>query len=175
MLCETLNRRAISRVGSPASRRLQRLFLLVRGELRRSPHVNAARLGALAAFAGAGADQLALELGKPAKHGEHKPPVRGRGVRPCVAKRAESGSGLRDRVERVQEVARRSREPVEARHKQGVALAKGFERARQFPPVGLRAARRLAENLRGSGGAQAASPARQRSGRPSRRGHIRKS
>ena len=28
----------------------------------------------------------ALVLGQPARHGQHKPPVRGRGVGPCVAK-----------------------------------------------------------------------------------------
>ena len=49
----------------------QRLALLVRGELRRAAHMDAARLGAFAAFAGPGADQLALELGKPAEHGQH--------------------------------------------------------------------------------------------------------
>ncbi|MGB6699108.1 MAG: hypothetical protein WBE80_10460 [Methylocella sp.] len=38
--------------------------------------------GAAAAFARAGADQFAL--GKPAKHGQHQAPVRGRRVGPCV-------------------------------------------------------------------------------------------
>ena len=82
-------------------------------------------LARIAAFAGAGADQLALELGKAAEHGQHQAPVRRRGVRPCVAERAETGSGLRYRVEDVQEVAGRSRQPVEARDKQGVACVKG--------------------------------------------------
>jgi hypothetical protein len=40
--------------------------------------------GAAAAFARAGADQFALELGKPAEHGQHQAPVRGRRVGPCV-------------------------------------------------------------------------------------------
>jgi hypothetical protein len=76
--------------------------------------MDASRLGALAAFAGASADQLALKFGKPAKDSQHKPPVRRRGVRQCVAKRMESSSGLRDHVEHVQEVAR---------HKNHVAVA----------------------------------------------------
>jgi hypothetical protein len=42
---------------------LARFLPLVAGELRRSAHVNAPRLGALPSFAGAGAYQLALELG----------------------------------------------------------------------------------------------------------------
>jgi hypothetical protein len=40
----------------------QRVVLLVRGELRRSPHMNTARLGALVGFAGVRGDQFALEL-----------------------------------------------------------------------------------------------------------------
>jgi hypothetical protein len=39
--------------------------------------MDAARFGALAPFACAGADQLALELGKPAQDCKHEPPVRG--------------------------------------------------------------------------------------------------
>ena len=57
-------------------------------------------------------------------------------------------------VERVQKVARGSRQAVEARHKQRVAFAKAVDRAAQLRAVGLRAARRLPENLLGSGGAQ---------------------
>ena len=100
----------------------ERLFLLVLGEFRRSPHVDAPRLGAFAAFARAGADQLALELGKPAKHGEHQPPVRGRGVRPCVAKGTKARALLGDLRQRVEKVARRTRQTIKARHKQGVAV-----------------------------------------------------
>src|ERR1019366_258432 len=102
-----------------------RLFLLVLGELRRSPHVNAPRFGAFAAFARAGADQLALELGKPAKHSEHESPVRCRRVRPCVAKRTEARALLGDLRQRVEKVARRTRETIKARHKQGVAVVEG--------------------------------------------------
>src|SRR5208283_4936891 len=103
----------------------ERLFLLMLGKFRRSPHVNAPRLGAFAAFARAGADQLALELGKPAKHGEHKPPVRRRGVRPRVAKRTEARALLGDLRQRVEKVARRTRETIKARHKQRVAVVEG--------------------------------------------------
>ena len=54
---------------------LDRLFLLVRGKLRRSAHSLPARHGSRPAFPGPGADKVALELCKPAQHGEHKPPV----------------------------------------------------------------------------------------------------
>jgi hypothetical protein len=132
----------------------ERLFLLMLGEFGRSPHVNAPRLGAFAAFARAGADELTLELGKPAKHSEHQPPVRGRRVRPCVAKRTEARALLGDLRQRVQEVACRTRETIKARHKQGVAVIKAAYRARQFGAFGLRPAGRLLENLLGSGGAK---------------------
>jgi len=39
-----------------------------------------------------GADQLTLELRKPAKHGEHQAIVRRRGVRPCVPAQAYCAS-----------------------------------------------------------------------------------
>jgi hypothetical protein len=132
----------------------QRLTLLVRGKLGRSPHVDASRPGANAAFASARADQLALELGKSAKHREHQAPVRRCGVRPCVAKRADSGTGLRNRVDDVQEVAGGPRKPVEARDKQRVACIEGFDGARQLAPVGPGSARRLTKHGRGSGGGQ---------------------
>ena len=51
-------------------------------------------------------------------------------------------------------VARRTRETVKARHKQGVAVVKAAYRARQFGAFGFRPAGRFLENLLGSGGAQ---------------------
>src|SRR2546425_2415783 len=46
---------------------LKGLALLVRGELRAASQLHAARLGAGAALAGAGFDQVALELGQAAQ------------------------------------------------------------------------------------------------------------
>jgi hypothetical protein len=109
--------------GFPVSHRLgeYRKFSVA----RRSSHVNDPRLGAFAAFARAGADQLALELGKPAKHSEHKPPVGRSRVRPCVAKRTKARAPLGDLRQRVEKVARRTRQPVKARHKERVDIPKG--------------------------------------------------
>ena len=42
----------------------------------------AAQFGAGAAFAGACADQIALHVRQPARHGNHEPPHAGRCVRP---------------------------------------------------------------------------------------------
>jgi hypothetical protein len=51
---------------------VQRLPPLVRGELLRSTKAYPARLGTLAALAGAGADKRPLELSKAAGGGEHE-------------------------------------------------------------------------------------------------------
>jgi hypothetical protein len=56
---------------------------LVCGQLLWSPEAHAARSGALAAFAGPGADQRQLELSETAQHGQHQAAVRRRGVGPC--------------------------------------------------------------------------------------------
>src|SRR6516225_1643327 len=47
------------------------LFLLGRGQGRGSPHRLSLVLGAASAFGGAGADQVALNIGKPAEYREH--------------------------------------------------------------------------------------------------------
>jgi hypothetical protein len=81
---------------------------------------------------GAGADQFALEFGKPASTVNIK--------RPCVvvvpahasleATKARDLGG--DRRQRVQEISGRAHQPVEARHHQHVALGKLIERAAQL-------------------------------------------
>jgi hypothetical protein len=70
----------------------------------------------LASFAGAGADQLALEFGQAAHDGEHQAAVRRGGVGPCVAERAEASFLVGDRCKRVQQVAGGSREPIKPSH-----------------------------------------------------------
>src|ERR1700680_3563939 len=119
-----------------------------------TPHRDAVRRGAGAAFAGAGADQLALELGKPAKHGQDQAPVRRGGVGPCVAKGTEARAALRDGGQRVKQVARRSREAVKPRDQQHVAGRKLRKGAAKLRAVGLGSAHHLAENLHRSGGAK---------------------
>ena len=42
--------------------------------------------GSRAPFAGTAADQVMLELGKPARNRQNEPPVGGRGVRPMVSR-----------------------------------------------------------------------------------------
>ncbi|VTZ51613.1 hypothetical protein MPC4_400014 [Methylocella tundrae] len=133
---------------------LDRLALLVICELWPAPHLHAPRFCALAAFARSGADQFALELGKPAQNREHQTSVRGRRVGPCVIEGTKARALAGDCRQRVQEVARRARQPVEARHGQNVAPGNLADDAAQLGAVSFRAARRFPEDLLGSGGAQ---------------------
>ena len=89
------------------------------------------------AFACARADQVALELRQPSEHSEHQPPMRRRGVGPCVTKRAETGLAARNRCPRVQQVAGGSRQPVEPRHHQHVTRLEGGNRLVKLRPVGF--------------------------------------
>ena len=82
---------------SPASTRRSASFLWCGVSFGFRPIFTPARHGAGAAFARPRADQLALELGQPAQHGQHQPPVRGRGVGPCVAEGSEPGLAVGDR------------------------------------------------------------------------------
>jgi hypothetical protein len=94
----------LKRFVAVVSRRLIASYLVgVEFEFR--PHFHAPRLGAFPALASAGAYQVALELCQPAHHCQHKPPVRGRGVGPCVAKGPEARFLRGNRRKRVQEVA----------------------------------------------------------------------
>jgi hypothetical protein len=72
----------------------------------RTTEAHAARLGALATLARAGADKLALELGEPTEHRQHQPAVRSRGVAPCVVEALEAGATIGDRRDHVEQVAR---------------------------------------------------------------------
>ena len=55
---------------------LDRLAYLMIGQFEFRPHLHALRLGAFPAFAGAGADQVALELCQPAQHGQEPCPLK---------------------------------------------------------------------------------------------------
>jgi hypothetical protein len=68
-----------------------RLALLVRPELRRSAHPLPSCHGPCPPLSGARADELALELGEAAQHGEHQAAMRGRDGGRGVAKRTEAG------------------------------------------------------------------------------------
>src|SRR5580704_9697987 len=120
---------------------------LMRRERRLPAELDAVCDGARPAFARAGADQIALELGQAAEHGQHQPPMRCGGVGPRVAERSESGLLVGDRRQYVEKVARRSRQAIEPRHHKHVAGVELVEDTAELGAVGLRAAGRGAVDL----------------------------
>src|SRR5258706_14205271 len=87
----------------PVRTTTERLALLVGGELRATAKSYAARFRTGASLAGAGADQLALELGQPPEDGEHQASMWGRGVGPRIPNGCEPGACAGDGGERVQQ------------------------------------------------------------------------
>src|SRR5260221_12305608 len=85
----------------------------MRRHLARTTEAHAARLGALATLARAGADKLALELGEPTEHRQHQPAVRSRGVAPCVLEALEAGAAFGNGMQDVEQVACAPGQPVE--------------------------------------------------------------
>lgn len=125
---------------------LPSLPLLVRRKLEGAPHLPACGLGARTALARAGADQLALELCKARQHRQHEPTVRGGGVGPGVAERAEHGALLGDAAEDVEQVPCRARQPVEPGHQHHVAGREGREASVKLRTLALSSRDLLAEH-----------------------------
>ena len=156
------NRRAADVVAPPNLRKRflaavppqDRLRLLVVGQLEGTAKALALRLGAAAALAGAGLDKLPLELRQPAKHGQHQPPVCCGGVGPCVGNGAEARPLVGNGFQGVQQVERRTRQPVESRHQKHVTGGQMVKSAAKLGAVSLRTACHLAEHLDGSGSGQ---------------------
>ena len=73
--------------------------------------------------------------------------MRGGGVGPCVAERAETSLLAGDLRERVQQIVRRARQPVEPGHHEHVAGVELVDRAAKLRPVGLGPARDFADYL----------------------------
>jgi hypothetical protein len=106
--------------------------------------VLAAQLGAGAAFACACADQLALYIRQPAKHGNHQPPRAGRCVRPRLREAEELPARVDDIFDDGEKRERGSREPVNARDHHLIARREGFQKPAKFLAVNLRAGSLLA-------------------------------
>jgi hypothetical protein len=128
-----------------------RLTPLVRGELEGSAQALPTRLRPLPAFAGAGADQLALELRQSAEHGQHQTPVRGRRVGPRVGEGSKPGFLAGDRGEGVEKIACRACQPVEPRHHHHVAGGEAVKQPVKLHAVGPRPARHFPEHSFASG------------------------
>lgn len=113
-------------------------------------------LGAAAAFGGAGADQVALNIGEAAENGNHHPPGAGAGVGPRLRKRAELRLGVHDPLDDLEQVEGAAGEAIDARHRHHVAGGQAVEHTKQFAPVGARARHLLAVDVSAaaSGGAE---------------------
>src|SRR3984893_7835628 len=62
-----------------------------------------------------------LKLSQAPEHRQHEAAMRGCRVRPCALKRTEAGLRLRHRVQHIEQVPRRSRQPIKPRHDQHAA------------------------------------------------------
>lgn len=110
----------------------------MRRELARSAKVLAARFDSGAPFARLRADQLPLELRRPAKDGQHQPRMCGRRVRLYVAAGWKTHLPLGDRGQLVQQTACRTCQPVEPRHQKHIPRLKLAERTAKLRPAGPR-------------------------------------
>ena len=69
--------------------------------LARTAKLDITLLRPLATFTRPCSDQLALEFGQAAKHGEHQSAMSGRGIGPSVFERFEAGAALADLIKDV--------------------------------------------------------------------------
>ena len=76
------------------------------GELGLPSEPNTASLRSDPPFVGSAQDQMAFELGQPAKHSQHQPPMWRRGVRPRITQRLEARPSFADCREGVEQVPR---------------------------------------------------------------------
>ena len=91
------------------------LLLLFRCEGRGSAHGLSLRLGARAAFGGAGADKIALHIGQASENRQHQPPGAGAGVGPRFRQGSELRLGVHDALDDAEEVKGAARKPVDPR------------------------------------------------------------
>ena len=106
----------------------------------------AAQFGAGAAFAGAGADQIALYVRETAEHGNHQPPRAGRCVRPRLREAEKLPAGVDDLFDDGEKFEHGSRQPVDARHDHLIARREGLQKFSEFLAVNLRAGNLLPKN-----------------------------
>src|SRR5215469_548735 len=125
---------------------------LMRAQFEGAPELNALGLSPLPSLASPGLDQLALELSQAAEHRQHQPAMWRRGVGPGVGHALEARASLADRVEDVQQIARRARQAIEPGDDQHIALLETLEDLRKLGAVGLRTAHLLAVDLGATSG-----------------------
>src|SRR5215208_351174 len=109
---------------------------LMRRQLRLAPHLHASCFGTLPAFACPCPDQLAIKLRKATQDSEYQPAVCRCGVGPSITQEVEAGVLVSDSGKGVQQIPRRTRQPIEPGHHQQIATlepsALGFGATRDF-------------------------------------------
>jgi hypothetical protein len=113
-------------LGSPPPR----CFLLLRGEFRRSAHMQAAHLRPVAAFGGA--DQVALHVRQPAENGNQQAPGAGGSVGPWLSQWPELRLGVHDQLADGEEVKGGSSQPVGSRARHLLAVNLGAAPSRSW-------------------------------------------
>ena len=103
-----------------------------------------AQFGARAAFAGACADQIALEVGQAANHGNNKPPRASGCIRPRFGKAEKLSARVDDLFDDGEKLEHGSGQTVDARHHHLIAGSEGFQESAEFLAVNLRAGNLLA-------------------------------
>jgi hypothetical protein len=126
----------------------------MRSHLAWSAKLDTTLLGPLATFTRPGSDQLALEFSQAAKHSEHQPAMSGRGIGPSILERFEAGAAFADLIEHIEQVARRSGQPIKPRDHEHVARLKPADCLRQLRPVRLGPRHLLFEDLGAAGSHQ---------------------
>ena len=96
----------------------------MRRQTTRTTKPHPAGFRAKATLACPGHDQLTLELGQATEHGKHQSTMGCCGIGPSILEALEAGATLADGSQDVEQVARRSGQPIKTRHQQHVARAK---------------------------------------------------
>jgi hypothetical protein len=129
-----------------------RLSTLMASQLRSTPHDDATSYCTLTPLPGAAPDQVALKLSQAAQDGQHEASVRGRGVSPGIPQRFEPSALVSNSAEDIQEIPRRSSQPIKACHHQHIALVQRRYKPGELLAVGSGTADLLLVNPLAIGG-----------------------
>jgi hypothetical protein len=114
-------------------------LLLLRCQGRGSAHGLSLGLGTAPALGCAGADKIALNIGKPAEDGEHQAPGAGAGVGSRLREGTELRLAVHDPLDDGEEVERAAGQPVNPCYRHHVAGGHLAEHPVKFAAVGPRA------------------------------------
>lgn len=123
-------------------------------QFRPAAELDAARLRAGAPLTRARTDEVTFKLGEAGQHRQHEPPVRGRGVRPCVSHGSELRILFGEGGDHIEQVPRRPGQAIEASDHQHIAGVERGNRPLQLCTVRLCTRGRLAEHFLAAGGSQ---------------------